>query len=86
MVRSEVSASLISPMAGDFLMSRCSPQNRREDGKRDDSRCWMLAVLFPSATTGTAAGVGSLEKHFSPNIEADDRQKAEIDGWILGVL
>jgi len=46
----------------------------------------MLAVLFPSATTGTAAGVGSLEKHFSPNIEADDRQKAEIDGWILGVL
>ena len=29
---------------------------------------------------------GSLEKFFSPEIEPHERKKAEIEGWILGVL
>jgi hypothetical protein len=29
---------------------------------------------------------GSLEKFFCPEIEPDERKKAEIEGWILGVL
>jgi hypothetical protein len=29
---------------------------------------------------------GSLERHFNPILESDERKKAEIEGWILGVL
>ena len=29
---------------------------------------------------------GSLERYFHPNIKRQDRKKAEIEGWILGVL
>lgn len=29
---------------------------------------------------------GSLKSYFSPRLEPDDRKKAEIEGWILGVL
>ena len=29
---------------------------------------------------------GSLEKYFHPNMELQDRKKATIEGWILGVL
>ena len=28
----------------------------------------------------------SLERYFNPSLEPDDRKKAEIEGWILGVL
>jgi hypothetical protein len=33
-----------------------------------------------------ADGDGSLEKLFCPKIEPHERKKAEIEGWILGVL
>jgi hypothetical protein len=33
-----------------------------------------------------ADSVGSLEAHFKPCLEPDERKKAEIEGWILGVL
>ena len=29
---------------------------------------------------------GSLESYFSPQLEPDERKKADIEGWILGVL
>jgi hypothetical protein len=29
---------------------------------------------------------GSLEKFFCPEIEPRERQKADVEGWILGVL
>jgi hypothetical protein len=30
--------------------------------------------------------VGSLKKYFRPRLEPDERKKAEVEGWILGVL
>ena len=29
---------------------------------------------------------GSLESYFHPELAPDERKKAEIEGWILGVL
>jgi hypothetical protein len=29
---------------------------------------------------------GSLGKYFEPHLEPDERRKAEVEGWILGVL
>jgi hypothetical protein len=33
-----------------------------------------------------ADGDGSLEKYLNPRLESDERKKAEVEGWILGVL
>lgn len=60
------------------LSSRTFPSDRRTPDQLDAFAIakWMQV----------ADGDGSLEKYFHPCLEPDERKKAEIEGWILGVL
>lgn len=60
------------------LWSRSFPTERRMPDQHDAyaTAKWMQA----------ADSDGSLETYFHPNIEPHERKKAEIEGWILGVL
>jgi hypothetical protein len=60
------------------LWSRTFPLDGRTPHQQD---AFAAAKWLQGADSG-----GSLEKFFSPRLEAQERKTAEIEGWILGVL
>ncbi|MGH9717384.1 MAG: hypothetical protein ACRD4R_11750 [Candidatus Acidiferrales bacterium] len=60
------------------LWSRTFPADGRTQDQQD---AFGIAKWFQQADRD-----GSLEKYFQPRLEPDERRKAEIEGWILGII
>jgi hypothetical protein len=60
------------------LWSRTLPSARRTPDQQD--------AFATAEWLRQADAEGSLEKFFRPELEPHERKKAEIEGWILGVL
>ncbi len=59
------------------LWNRTFPSEGRTPDQQD---AFAIATWMQTADCD-----GSLEKYFQPRLEPDERRKAEIEGWILGV-
>lgn len=60
------------------LWNNAFPSERRTPDQQD-------AFAIAKWLQGVDCG-GTLETYFHPRMEPDERRKAEIEGWILGVL